>query len=96
MRIAVLQFTSSCVSEQTALTVSDILRSELVKTGKFTVIERKEMGNILKEQSFQLTGCSDVECAVQVGKLLSARKILVGSVSKLGESFYHHSQDCGC
>lgn len=87
MRLAIMDLQAQGVSAQTAATVSDILRTELVNTGLFTIIERKEMGNILKEQSFQLSGCSDTECAVQIGKLLSARKIMVGTVSKLGNAY---------
>jgi hypothetical protein len=44
------------------------------------------MDAILKEQGFQKTGCTDSACAVQLGKLLSAKKILIGEVSKLGSS----------
>jgi TolB-like protein len=31
-----------------------------------------------------MTGCTETSCAVQVGQLLSARKILVGTVMKMG------------
>lgn len=87
MRIAVMDLKAMDVSENTARAVSDIVRTELFNTGYFRIVERSEMDSILKEQGFQLSGCSDTECAVQVGKLLSARKMLVGSVSKLGNSF---------
>ena len=84
MRIAVLDLTVDGVPARTARTVSDMLRSDLVNTGKFIVIERAQMEEILKEQGFQKSGCTDQECAVQLGKIMSARKILVGSVSPLG------------
>ena len=66
--------------------MSDIIRSEMVKTGLFTVVERAQMNEILKEQGFQMTGCTDSACAVQVGKLLSAKKILVGETTKIGRT----------
>jgi hypothetical protein len=47
-------------------------------------VERNQMHSILNEQGFQQTGCTDQECAVKIGKLLSAQKILMGSVSKVG------------
>jgi len=50
------------------------------------VIERAQMANILREQGFQQTGCTDVTCAVEVGKILSASKILIGNVIPLGKS----------
>ncbi len=42
------------------------------------------MNSILQEQEFQASGCTENECAVQIGKLLSTRKILVGTVNQLG------------
>ena len=84
MRIAVLDLNADGVSERTARIVSDMLRTEFVNTGKFTVIERSQMDVILREQGLQQTGCTDQECAVQIGKLMSARKMLIGSVSTLG------------
>ena len=74
------------ISERTARTVSNMLRTEFVNIGKFTVIERNQMNAILVEQGFQQTGCTDASCAVQIGKLMSARKILVGEVSPMGKS----------
>ena len=58
-----------------------------VNTGLFTVGERGEMDSILKEQGFQASGCTDIECAVKIGKLLSANKMLVGEIGKLGTKF---------
>lgn len=87
MRIAILDLQPVGVSELTAKTVSDLLRTELFNTGLFIVIEREQMTSVLKEQGFQQSGCTETECAVQVGKLLSAHKVLVGTVNKLGTSF---------
>ncbi len=84
MRVAVLDLKSDGVPARTAHTVSDMIRTDLVNTGKLTVIERAQMDMILREQGFQQTGCTDQECAVQVGKILSTQKILIGSVSPLG------------
>lgn len=87
MRIAIMDLGASAVSPETAKMVSDLLRTELFNTGLFTVIERAEMEKILKEQGFQQSGCTENECAVQFGKMLSARKVLVGTVGKLGDSY---------
>jgi hypothetical protein len=82
--IAVMDFTTKDVAMPVAYNVSELIRTGLINTGKYTIIERSQMKEILKEQGFQQTGCTDTSCAVQVGKLLSARKILIGSVMKLG------------
>jgi len=82
--IAVMDFGAKDVSQSVALSVSELIRTELINTGKFTVIERSNMKEILKEQGLQQTGCTDASCAVKIGKLLSAKKILVGTIMKLG------------
>lgn len=82
--IAVTDFAAKEVSSSLAINVSELIRTELINSGRYTVIERSQMKEILKEQGFQQTGCTDVNCAVRMGKLLSAKKILVGSVMKMG------------
>jgi len=47
MRIAVLDLTAQGVNPRTAQTVSDMLRTELVNIGKFTVVERGQIDQIL-------------------------------------------------
>lgn len=86
MQIAVLDFKTRGISANLGHTISDLMRAEMVKTGYFIVVERSQIDKILKEQGFQQTGCTDNECAVELGKILSARKILVGEVSRLGSS----------
>lgn len=84
MQIAVVELQAAGISRTEAQTFTDRLRSELVKTGQFTILERTEMEEILKEQGFQLTGCTSAECAVEVGKLLNVRQICAGNVGKVG------------
>ncbi len=83
-RVAVIDFQAKGINQIIAKNVSELIRAELISSGKYTVIERAQMAEILKEQEFQMTGCTDVSCAVKVGKLLSARKILVGTVMQMG------------
>ena len=45
------------------------------------------MEEVLKEQSFQQTGCVSSECAVEVGKLLGVEQIVSGNISKVGDYF---------
>ncbi|MBP7738755.1 MAG: hypothetical protein KA369_22460 [Spirochaetes bacterium] len=86
MTIAVMDFNAQDVPRAEAVKVSELIRNEMVNSGRYVVLERAQVGKILKEQGFQMTGCTDVTCAVQVGKLLSARKILVGTVMKFGNN----------
>jgi TolB-like protein len=84
MQIAVVDLQAAGISLVEAQTFTERLRSELVKSGQFTILERAEMEEILNEQGFQLTGCTSAECAVEVGKLLNVRQICAGSVGKIG------------
>jgi TolB-like protein len=86
MRIAVLDLKADGISRRTAITVSEMLRTQFVNIGKFIVVERSQMDLILKEQGFQMTGCTEQACAVKVGKIISAQKILIGRISPLGTS----------
>jgi TolB-like protein len=87
MRIAVIDLKAKKVPNVVAVGVTNIIRSDLVDTGLFNVVERNQMKEIMKEQELQMTGCTDQACAVEVGKLLSARKILIGEITKLGKSY---------
>ncbi|MBN1383700.1 MAG: DUF2380 domain-containing protein [Elusimicrobia bacterium] len=84
INIAVAEFSGKNVSAMDASTVSDLLRTELVKTQKFNVVNRANMEQILAEQSLQMSGCTTQECAVRIGKLLNAQRVIVGSLMKLG------------
>jgi TolB-like protein len=86
-RIAILDFEPIGVPESEAATVSELFRSALFNTRRFTVIERSRMGEIFEEQGFVLSGCTDVECAVNAGKILDVEVILIGSLSKLGSKY---------
>lgn len=59
-----------------------------ISTNKYLVLERSKMDEILKEQDFTLSDqCNSAECAVQIGKLLAAEKIIQGDIGKFGETY---------
>lgn len=85
--IAVLDFEAKNVNQQNAEAVADLLRTELFNTGSFKVVERAKIQRILEEQRFQMSGVTDTDQAAQIGRLLNVNKIMVGSVTKLGQTF---------
>ncbi|MEN9354010.1 MAG: Curli production assembly/transport component CsgG [Fibrobacterota bacterium] len=86
--IAVMPLTGQGIDDASSQIVTDALADELIKTGKVRVMERTQMEKILREQGFQKTGsCDGSECAVEVGKLLSIDRIVVGSLGKIGGSY---------
>jgi TolB-like protein len=81
-RLAVLDFQAKGIPYKIAEMASEWLRTEIINTQTFEVVERSEMQKIFKEQAFSMTGVVDVDKAVKAGKLLSAKKILIGSISQ--------------
>lgn len=68
--------------------ITDNLAIKLQQGGRFRVMERSQMGQILQEQNFQQSGaCDGSECAVQIGKLLGIDRIVVGSVGLVGSTY---------
>jgi flagellar basal body-associated protein FliL len=83
--IGVLDLETNDVTAPEARAIADRLRIYLGRQAIFEVIERNQMEGILDELGFQLSGACDTdECVVQVGKILGARKMIAGSVSKVG------------
>ncbi len=85
--IAILDLESRGISSSEIASLTDRLRSEMVKTGRITVVERGQMQQILSEQDFQMAGCTSEECAVEVGQLLGVSKMIAGSIGKVGSTF---------
>ena len=82
--VAVMDFKPIGISPVLADNISELVRTELIMTEGFTVLERSQVDKILKEQGFQMTGCTETSCAVEIGQMLSAKKIIVGSVMQMG------------
>ncbi len=68
--------------------LSDCVRHEIVRSGRYKVLERVKMHEILKEQAFQMSGCVDSSCAVKAGQLLGVGKIIIGSLGLVGRTYY--------
>jgi uncharacterized protein (TIGR02145 family) len=86
--VAIMQLTGNGVDEATSASVTEALSDELMKTGRVRVMERSQMEKILKEQGFQQSGaCDGSGCAVEVGKLLSINRMVVGTLGKLGSAW---------
>ena len=87
--VAVLDFEGIGVSEDETRALSGRFANEFMglSSGRYVIVERQQMGEILKEQGFQQSGCVSSECAVEVGAALGAKFIVIGSISKVGSLF---------
>jgi hypothetical protein len=88
--VAILELTTkggADASEGNLLT--DRIRSLVVKSRQYEVMERALVDKILKEQGFQTTqNCDGTEsCSVRIGQLLAVKEIITGSLNKIGD-FY--------
>lgn len=83
-RVAVLDFDG----DEDAVVLSDAVRSELLKSEAFTLISRSDMGKIIMEQEFQLSGIVDEETSVELGKLLGAEQLVIGNIKKVGINYF--------
>jgi len=84
INVAVTDFEARApLSQSESAFISDFVRGDLVKNGRFNVVEKNSMDKILAEQGFQNSGCSSADCAVAMGKILNVKTILVGSCGKL-------------
>jgi hypothetical protein len=85
--IAVLDLAALNVTPSEAAAITARVQYELVQTNKYTVLERAQVSEILKEQGFQQAVCTTTECYIQAGKMLGVQKIVGGSVSKVGDLY---------
>lgn len=88
-RIAVMEFENKADNQYWwhggAAAIQDVFVTELVKSGKFRVIDRERLNTLLSEQNLSSGGRIDPSTAVRVGKLIGVDYFLVGSVTEYGE-----------
>lgn len=76
------------VDQSTALNLSERMRAAIASTGTYILVSREEMENILKEHEFQKSDmCDSTKCFAEIGGALGAKKMIAGSVGKVGETY---------
>lgn len=86
-KVAVMDFKTVGDSTDLGEGAAEILRTTLMETGKYIVVERSMLEQVMKEQKLGQSGVVDQNTAVGVGKILGAQLVAVGSVVKMGESY---------
>jgi curli biogenesis system outer membrane secretion channel CsgG len=64
--------------------ITDMLVTDLVKDGTYSIIERKALDKIMTEQNFSNSNRADPNSAAKIGKLLGVDAIVVGSITQFG------------
>ncbi|MGY8783067.1 MAG: CsgG/HfaB family protein, partial [Fidelibacterota bacterium] len=85
--VAILDFEGQGVSASEVQTLTERLRTEIGNTNAVRLIERKAVEKIMAEQGFQQSGCTNDECAAEVGQLLGVQFMISGSIGKMGDAF---------
>jgi TolB-like protein len=86
-RIAVLDFETSSLSKSEMLVFIDYIATQIAQVDTYSLIDRRQRSNILDELSFSYSGCTDQECQLEIGRLLSANFIVVGSLGAIGSIY---------
>ncbi len=87
-RVAVIEFKNKADNQWWwhggAAAAQDVFVTQLVKSGKFRVVEREQLEALMKEKGLTLSGDVDPSTAVKVGKLLGVNYLLTGAVTEYG------------
>ena len=87
LRVAVMDFENTTHGgSKVGGMASDMLATELVKSGKFDIYERSRLESIMKEQNLAGSGRFDPTTAAKIGKIIGVQYIIIGSVTKNEES----------
>ncbi|MFH1214324.1 MAG: PEGA domain-containing protein [Candidatus Neomarinimicrobiota bacterium] len=78
---------ANLLNEEEVVILSNHLTALITNSGKYDVLDRSRMSEILQEQGFQQSGCTSDACVVQAGQLLGVQKMLTGSVGRFGKLF---------
>ena len=83
--VGVLSFDAS--STDTSILISDIYAYYLQKNG-IKILDRKELGKILKEIKLSMAGITEAKDAKKIGKLSGADLLLTGNMKELGNIYF--------
>lgn len=85
-RIAVLGFDNNSTftywGDNLGAAAADELTTQLVRSGRFTVVERSQVNAILEEQHFGLSGAVNPATAAEIGKILGVQAVVTGSITQ--------------
>lgn len=64
--------------------ITNLLVTDLVKDGTYSIIERAALDKVLSEQNFSNSNRADASSAAKIGKLLGVDAIVVGAITEFG------------
>lgn len=88
MAVATFDVTGNAVSSDEAEAITELYITELVSTGKVSVVDRTNFNKLLQEMQFQAGDWADSEKTVKLGTAAGAELISRGQIIKLGSKMY--------
>src|SRR3954468_9198556 len=89
-RIAVLELKNKADNQWWyhggATAAQDVFVTELVKSGKFRVVEREQLEALMQEKHLTQSGDIDKGTAMKLGKILGLNYLLTGAVTEYGNT----------
>ncbi|MCL1875454.1 MAG: CsgG/HfaB family protein [Synergistaceae bacterium] len=87
IRIGVLGFESKAhgVSQRQAEIITDIFTRQLANSKTIAVYEREQLAKVGSEIKLSMSGLVDMNTAIEVGRIVGVRYILLGSVTELSQ-----------
>jgi TolB-like protein len=85
--LAILNIESIPENRSISSIVEDLLTSEIAKKGKYGLVERLQIQNVIEELSLSMTGFIDEKTAIEAGKIIGAQYIITGRVINISESY---------
>lgn len=81
-------------SEVNSESLMDYATLALLRTGKFTLVDRSSVDQLLEEQEFSYSGVADQSTAVELGRLLGAEAVMTIRVSSIShDGFWDDEPD---
>lgn len=92
--VAIVRFRTSQwkLSENVGLATTEMLMNHLADSKVFVLVEREHLDKIVAEQRLNQSGAVDPKTAIEVGKLLGAKVLIVGSVVRFGYFYQVHAR----
>lgn len=78
---------SEGVERDSSVTLTQLFETALIQSGAFVVVKQSEVEKILEAQEYSYMDFTDKNGAIQIGKLLAAKHIFLGHISKLGQRY---------
>ena len=80
--ISIFDFSSDVLSKSESIGLTQLFSTELVGSSKFSIKRTAYQNALISENKYDVN-CNDVVCAAEIGRLLSVKYVIIGSVTEV-------------